>query len=89
MTKKQKKCIEWICDVLGVDYTGGDNKEDAYWFILRYMQKAKKEQKRIRRNRILNNSSRRVYYSENSYSGPYGTDIVDCYDYGICPWGNS
>lgn len=87
MTEKQKSCIERICNILDVDYTGGDNKEDAYWFILRYMQEAKKEQKRIYRNRILNH--RRVYYSENPYSGPYGTGIVDCYDYGIYPWGDS
>ena len=87
MTEKQKSCIEWICNILDVDYTGGDDKEDAYWFILRYMQEAKKEQKRIYRKRALNH--RRIYYSENPYSGPYGTDIVDCYDYGICPWGDS
>ena len=26
---------------------------------------------------------------ESAYDGPYGSDIVDCYDYGICPWGDS
>lgn len=27
--------------------------------------------------------------SDNPFAGPYGTDIVDCYDCGINPWGDS
>lgn len=26
---------------------------------------------------------------ESAYDGPYGSNVVDCYDYGICPWGDS
>ena len=26
---------------------------------------------------------------DNPFAGPYGTDIVDCYDFGINPWGDS
>ena len=32
---------------------------------------------------------RGLHYFDNPFAGPHGTDIVDCYDYGISPWGNS
>ena len=32
---------------------------------------------------------KKTYYANGEYSGSYGTEIVDCFDYGICPWGDS
>jgi hypothetical protein len=45
MSEKQRNCINWICDVLGVTYYGGDNKSDAWKFINKFMDRAKEVQK--------------------------------------------
>ena len=41
MTEKQKSCIDWICDTLGVKYFGKDTKQDAWKFINKFIDKAK------------------------------------------------
>lgn len=43
MTEKQKKCIDWICDILDIKYNGGNNRYDAWRFINDYIDIAKKE----------------------------------------------
>lgn len=39
MTDKQRKCINWICDILEIEYTG-TTKRDAWAFINKYKDEA-------------------------------------------------
>lgn len=41
MTDKQKQCIEWICDTLGVTYYGSNTKQDAWKFINKFIDRTK------------------------------------------------
>lgn len=41
MTEKQKVCIKWICEVLGMKYYGRNTKSDAFKFISKYIDRAK------------------------------------------------
>lgn len=41
MTDKQRSCIEWICETLGLKYYGRDTKSDASKFIGKYIGRAK------------------------------------------------
>lgn len=52
-----------------------------------YRLKQKKEYERYLRENCSNKG--RKYYSDNCYAGAYGSDDVDCFDYGIYPWGDS
>lgn len=45
MTEKQKSCIAWICDTLGVKYFGKDTKYDAWRFINKFIDRAKEVSK--------------------------------------------
>lgn len=41
MSEKQKACINWICETLGIQYDSSDTKQDAWKFINYYMDRAK------------------------------------------------
>lgn len=41
MTEKQKKCIDWICETLGIKYDGGNSRQGAWRFINDHMDRAK------------------------------------------------
>lgn len=41
MTDKQKSCIKWICETLGLKYYGSDSKNDASKFIGKYIDRAR------------------------------------------------
>lgn len=41
MTEKQRDCIDWICETLGVKYYGKDTKQDAWTFINKFIDRAK------------------------------------------------
>jgi len=45
MSEKQRKCIDWICETLGVKYYGGDDKQDAWKFINKFINRAKERAK--------------------------------------------
>lgn len=45
MSEKQRNCIDWICETLGVKYYGGDNKQDAWKFINKFINRAKERAK--------------------------------------------
>lgn len=45
MTDKQRSCIDWICETLGVTYYGKDNVKDASDFISKFIERAKAVQK--------------------------------------------
>lgn len=45
MSEKQRNCIDWICETLGVKYYGGDNKQDAWIFINKFIKRAKEVSK--------------------------------------------
>lgn len=45
MTDKQRKCIQWICEILHVKYYGKDTRRDAWLFIHKFMDKAKEVQR--------------------------------------------
>ena len=45
MNDKQKSCIEWICETLGVTYYGKDNVKDASNFIGKFIERAKEVQR--------------------------------------------
>ena len=47
MTEKQRKCIEWICDLFEIPYEGGDSKEEACDFINQYYVQAREYQNQI------------------------------------------
>ena len=48
MTEKQRDCINWICETLGVKYWGKDTKEDAWKFINKFICRAKEVSKESR-----------------------------------------
>ena len=39
MTEKQKSCIDWICKMLDIEFTG-TTKKDAWEFINKYKNEA-------------------------------------------------
>lgn len=41
MTEKQRNCIDWICQTLGVKYYGGNNFYNAQCFISRFINRAR------------------------------------------------
>ena len=45
MSEKQKKCINWICETLGVTYYGKDNMSDASKFISKFIDRAREVQR--------------------------------------------
>lgn len=45
MSEKQKVCIEWICDTLGVTYYGKNNVSDASKFISKFIERAREVQR--------------------------------------------
>ena len=44
MTEKQRKCIDWICDMLEIEFTG-TTKKDAWEFINKYKDEADRLEK--------------------------------------------
>lgn len=46
MTEKQGKTINWICYVLGIEYTGSPSSVDACKFINEHYAEAFKKDKR-------------------------------------------
>jgi len=41
MTEKQRACIKWICETLGVTYYGKDSVNDASKFISKFIGRAR------------------------------------------------
>ena len=77
-TKKQREFARKIALTLNISYNANMTKQEAYFFIRDNIEKY--------------NMIKQLKYivgSDNPYAGPYGTDIVDCYDFGITPYGNS
>ncbi len=62
MTEKQKKCIDWICMVLDVEYKGGDNKRNAWEFIKDNIDSAKKEQVHVNSGTRCEDPESQEYY---------------------------
>ena len=94
ITEAQKKAIRTICFALHIDLKEWQikdmSRQDAFIFI-RDHKKIYNEAIR-RHNEIMRErraERRKTYYSDNVYAGPYGSDIVDCFDMGIFPWGDS
>lgn len=96
-TEKQINYIKTICRVLDLEVPESPTRQEAFFFIQdhiddykAYLHKSavlrihEKERRQERTREIT-----RQYYDENHFAGPYGSDIVDCFDYGIYPWGNS
>lgn len=48
MTEKQRSCIDWICQTLGVKYYGKNTKQDAWNFINKFIDRAKEVSKESR-----------------------------------------
>lgn len=94
ITDKQKYAINIICYELHLNFKKWQienmSRYDASVFIHEHedvLRKAKQRHRDIIRERQA--AKRKTYYSDNSFAGPYGTDIVDCYDFNICPCGDS
>lgn len=47
MTPKQRKCIEWICEVLEIRYCGLDSVSSASRFISEHIKEAKTVQEEL------------------------------------------
>ena len=45
MTEKQRKCIEWICNILNVKYYGKNTVQDASNFISKFIGRAEEVQR--------------------------------------------
>lgn len=69
------------------------NRSEAYVFIQKYIERYKhyKELKAIYRsiNGSRYHSTRRKHVDCNPFAGPHECDYMDCYDFGITPWGDS
>lgn len=89
-TKKQMELVQKICYSLKYKYVITEmTKQEAFLFIQDHIKEYRKWcRKNLYSYNYYEDSSKKEY-SENPYAGPYGTDIVDCYDFGIFPWGNS
>lgn len=47
MTEKQRKCIDWICSVLGMEYCGIDSVNSARKFISAHIDEARETTRAI------------------------------------------
>ncbi len=47
MTEKQRKCIDWICSVLWIEYCGIDSVNSARKFISAHIDEAREASKSI------------------------------------------
>ena len=92
-TEKQMKYIKSIAWTLGIDYDKSMDITEARDFISEHIDefKAKRKQNYLRHLRHSFESRTSVSRScnEDPFQGPHGSEIVDCFDYGIYPWGNS
>ena len=97
-TEKQIKYASSISKVLDVPMPESLTRQSLFIFIrdnapkykqawAKWRQKEREDYQRYLRENCSNKGYK--YYSDNTYAGAYGSDIVDCYDYGICPWGDS
>ncbi len=93
-TTKQKIFAIKISNTLNIDLPVEDTVKSYCNFISENIEDFKKEQRKIRdewneiESRKRYTSSGRTRF-QNTYSGAYDSDIVDCYDFGISPWGDS
>lgn len=79
MTEKQRKCIEWICNILEIKYERKDDKEDAWWFIFTHIEDAKKAQKEINRDNYLGEA----LYVLFGFNEDYAEDMIHGYNLGV------
>lgn len=83
------KQLKFACRIFNVTHKPlpENHTKEAY---RQYISENLDEYNKIKSRRMYSNKkyarSKEDYYSENPFAGPYGTEIVDCYDFGIAPW---
>lgn len=96
-TEKQISYAEAISNTLHIDLPNPMTRQSLFIFIRDNIEAYKKEQNKIKTMQYYQNynyyhcSHNRSYgcFNDNPYAGAYGNDEVDCFDYGISPWGDS
>lgn len=91
-TEKQRKLAQWIQSELGVELPNDDFLGSYSKYISDNIDNFNRQISRRRewhenRSEPLKRERRTTF--ENTFGGAYDSDIVDCYDFGICPWGES
>lgn len=95
-TEKQKRFAVQISFRLGIELPNNDSIYAYSKFISDNLEKFKEAERKsnaisrkIIRECSRNIRQRRQTKYQNTYGGAYDSDIVDCYDFGISPWGDS
>ena len=96
-TEKQITYAQAISNTLHIDLPEPLTRQSAFIFIRDNIEAYKAKRNAIKTMRYYQNynyyhcSHNRSYgcFNDNPYAGAYGNDDVDCFDYGIYPWGDS
>ena len=93
-TEKQVLWATKISYVLNVDLPEIHTKQSFCEFIRLHDKEARSVINQRRRDakferKYSSRRSRRTYPTNGDYAGSHDSDIVDCFDCGIFPWGDS
>lgn len=99
-TEKQVKLANWICNVLGKQLPTNNTIDSYREFISAnidefnqkkcYIKKKRRRYRRYNKRNYYTQYKKSNHYTyENTYGGAHDSDIIDCYDFGISPWGDS
>lgn len=91
---KQKKFATVICCYCKIDLPDENSVKAYSKFIsdnIEAYREARRQSRvfwsRVRQEQRMQSRSQTKF--QNTFGGAYNSDIVDCYDYGISPYGNS